>query len=401
MPIPIVPLSDAQIKRSKPQDKPYRLFDGGGLCLYISIAGSKSWQYRYKINGKRTTMTLGSYPDVGLAKARELHREARALLGKGVNPIDARNRQDEPEQHGTLFSTVAREWYEIAKSEWTEGHAKKIFYRLERDVMPVLGNMVIGDITAQDVLRTLRFVEDRGAIDTAHRVKGIISQVFIHGLITGVEGIVANPAAGLSRVLRKPKVRHMPAITDPDELARLLRSIDAYKGAYITKCALRLAPMLFVRPGELRSAEWEEINLDDAVWRIPANKTKTGEFLIVPLSRQVVALLQDLQLFTGDDRYVFQGRADNSFMSDNTLLKALRMLGWSADKVTIHGFRATARTFLHERLGFSPDAIEAQLGHRVPDRLGGAYNRTKHLDERTRMMQAWADYLDELKMTLR
>ncbi|WP_294346803.1 integrase arm-type DNA-binding domain-containing protein [Prosthecochloris sp.] len=397
MPIPIVPLSDTQIKRCKPQDKPYRLFDGGGLCLFIAVKGRKTWQYRYKFNGKSATMTLGVYPDVGLAKARELHRNARVLLGNGINPIEERKQQGEPEKQGTLFSTVAREWFEIAKSEWTEGHAMKIYHRLEKDVMPVLGNMVIGDITAQDVLRTLRFVEDRGAIDTAHRVKGIISQVFIHALVTGVEGIAANPAAGLSRVLRKPKVRHMPAITEASELARLLRSIDSYKGAYITKCALRLAPMLFVRPGELRSAEWEEINLDEAVWRIPANKTKTGEFLIVPLARQVIAILQDLKLFTGDDRYVFQGRVDNSFMSDNTLLKALRTLGWSADKVTIHGFRATARTFLHERLGFSPDAIEAQLGHRVPDRLGGAYNRTKHLEERIRMMQAWADYLDELK----
>lgn len=393
-----LPLTDTQIKTCKSKDKMYRLYDGKGLCLQVETSGSKFWRYKYRYDGKAKMMTLGSYPEVSLKKARQLHKAARLLVTEGINPMEQTQEDAESVKPVIVtFAKIAMEWFGVAKNKWVPGHARTVLSRLERDVLPVLGSMPIADITTPDVLKAIRFIEDRGAIETAHRVKSIIGQVFTYALVIGVEGVTMNPAVGLRQVLRKPKVKHMSAVTDPDILGKLLRDIDAYNGAYVTKCALRLAPMLFVRPGELRAAEWNEIELDEAVWRIPEEKTKTGESLIVPLATQVVQILRDLHLFTGNSRYVFVGRLENSYMSENTLLKALRTMGWDDKTVTTHGFRATARTLLHERLGYNPDAIEAQLGHRVPDRLGGAYNRTKHLEERTRMMQEWADYLFKIK----
>jgi integrase len=276
---------------------------------------------------------------------------------------------------------------------------------MERDVLPPLGPKRISDITTKDVLAALRLVESRQAYESAHRIKTIIGQVFNFAIISDIPGVENNPAAGLGKVLKQPAKKNMAAILEPEKLGRLLRDIDAYAGSFVARCALQLAPMLFVRPGELRNAKWDDIDLDGAVWQLPIEYTKLvlkekarrkGQVHTVPLAHQAVSVLRELHPFTGRSPCVFPGRAASRVMSENTVNQALRTMGWDGETVTGHGFRATARTMLHETLGFSPDAIEAQLGHRVPDRLGEAYNRSKHLEERRRMMQAWANYLDGL-----
>ena len=357
-------------------------------------------------------ISFGPYPDVSLEAARERRYKARNLLANGINPIEERKQRvaadaRSQEIQGNTFERIARQWFDIAKTEWVDGHARTVLSRMERDILPPLGNRLISEITTQDVLAALRLVEARQAYESAHRIKTIIGQIFKFAIISNIPGVENNPALNLSKVLKQPQKKSMAAILEPEKLGRLLRDIDAYAGSHIARCALQLAPMLFVRPGELRNAKWEDIDLDAAVWLLPIEDTKLvlkekarrkGQVHTVPLARQAVAILQELQPFTGRSKYVFPGRAASRVMSNNTVNQALRTMGWDAETVTGHGFRATARTMLHETLGFSPDAIEAQLGHRVPDRLGEAYNRSKHLDERRRMMQAWADYLDGLKV---
>lgn len=421
MPKKIVPLSDVQIRTYKALNKPINLFDGGGLYVHVpakrytkdgkSLPDSKLWRFKYTFEGKARLMSLGSYPDISLKKARELHQEARTLLAEGIDPGTDKKQRKEALSHSqevqaNTFSKVAMDWYRIALSEWVPGHARTVLSRLQRDILPPLGNKLISEVTTRDVLDALRLVEERQAYETAHRIKSIIGQVFTFALVSDIPGVTSNPAMGLSKVLKKPVKKNMAAILDPDILGRLLRDIEVYAGSYVVRCALQLAPMLFVRPGELRNAKWSDVDLDGAVWNIPMEDMKLtirekaerkGQVHTVPLSRQAVSILHKLHLFTGRSQYVFPGRAASRVMSENTITQALRTMGWDGETVTGHGFRATARTMLHETLGFSPDAIEAQLGHRVPDRLGAAYNRSKHLDERRRMMQAWADYLYIIK----
>ena len=280
--------------------------------------------------------------------------------------------------------------------------------RLEVDVLPALGRLLISEITTREVLAALRLVEARQAFETTHRVKTIIGQVFRYAKVSSMPGVLADPTEGLSKVLVHHQVKSMAAILDSMTLGRLLRDIDAYAGTFIVRCALQLAPMLFVRPGELRHAKWAEIDLDAAVWRVPVEGIKMtmkdkaeqkGQVHSIPLSQQAIAVFNQLRPYTGRSQWVFPGRASSRVISPNTINSAMRTMGWDKDQMTGHGFRATARTMLHETLNFSPDAIEAQLGHRVPDRLGSAYNRSKHLEERTRMMQDWADYLDKIKQS--
>lgn len=417
----ILPLSARKVETVKPGDKPQRYFDGGGLFLLVQAAqftpdgkqlpASKWWRFKYNFAGKAWMISLGTYPDVSLEEARAKRHEARNQIAHGINPSEARRQQKEGfvmkrEIEGNSFDVVARQWYDIASSEWAAGYARTVQARLKNDILPILGPKLISEIRTKEVLSVLRLVEDRKAYETAHRIKTIIGQVFSFAIISGVPGVNGNPASGLSKVLKHPDKKSMAAILDPVKLGRLLSDIDRYPGSHIARCALKLAPMLFVRPGELRHAEWSEIDLDGAVWRLPVEKMKLtvrekarrkGEVHVVPLARQAVAVLRELYPFTRGSRYVFPGRAASRVMSENTVNMALRTMGWDSDTVTGHGFRATARTMLHETLGFSPDAIEAQLGHSVPDRLGTAYNRTKHLDERRRMMQEWADFLDGIR----
>ncbi|NTV25895.1 MAG: tyrosine-type recombinase/integrase [Chlorobiaceae bacterium] len=418
----IVPLSDAQIRTYKALDKPTSLFDGGGLFVHVPakrytkdgkpLPDSKLWRFKYRFAGKPRLMAFGAYPDISLKKARELHQEARSLLAEGIDPQEEKQRhkaanQQKKEIQENTFASVAMQWYNVAKTEWAPGHARTVLSRIQRDILPPLGSKLISEITTKDVLAALRIVEARQAFETAHRIKTIIGQIFTFALVSDTPGVTSNPAMGLSKVLKRPVKKNMAAILDPEVLGRLLRDLEAYAGSYVVRCALQLAPMLFVRPGELRNAKWKDIDLDGAEWNIPMEDMKLtvrekaerkGQVHTVPLSRQAVSVLRELYLFTGRSQYVFPGRAASRVMSENTITQALRTMGWDGETVTGHGFRATARTMLHETLGFSPDAIEAQLGHRVPDRLGAAYNRSKHLDERRRMMQAWGDYLDVLKV---
>ena len=420
MPKKTIPLTVRKIETIKATEKSQTCFDGDGLFLYIPekkytngkpLPASKLWRFKYTFQGKGFLMSFGAYPAMGLHDAREKRQEARNLLANGINPHTAKQQQqaDEERSHavqGNTFEKVAMEWYSTAKSQWSDGHAVTIMSRLKRDVFPPLGKRLISEITAADILATLRLVEARQAFETAHRIKTIIGQVFTFAIVSSIPDVVNNPAAGLGKALKQPVKRNMAAILDPDMLGMLLRDIDGYAGSFVVICALKLAPMLFVRPGELRHAMWQNVDLEKSVWQLPIEATKLtlkekasrkGQTQTIPLSRQAVNVLRELYPFTFSSAYVFPGRSASRVMSENTINLALRTLGYDQETITGHGFRATARTMLHERLGFSPDAIEAQLGHTVPDRLGSAYNRAKHLEERIKMMQAWSDFLDSLK----
>lgn len=417
----VTPLSARKVETVKATEKPQTFFDGGGLFLFVPakkfskegklLPVAKWWRLKYNFNGKSCLLSLGTYPDISLEEARERRQKARNLLANGINPSEERKQRSAAESlskeiERNTFERVARQWLEVARTEWTDGHTRTIISRLERDILPPLGNLLISEITTKDVLASLRLVEARQAYESAHRIKTIIGQVFNFAIVSDIAGVENNPAAGLSKVLKQPNKKSMAAILDPEKLGRLLADIESYAGSFVVRCALKLAPMLFVRPGELRNAKWEDVDMERLAWQLPVEDTKLtlkekarrkGQVHTVPLSRQAIEVLQALQPFTGSSQYLFPGRAASRVLSENTVNQALRTMGWDRDTVTGHGFRATARTMLHETLGFSPDAIEAQLGHRVPDRLGVAYNRTKHLDERYQMMQAWADYLDGLK----
>lgn len=390
-------LSDLEVRRAKPADSPYKLADENGLYLRVEPRGSKLWRYDYRFAGKRKTLAFGKYPDVSLANARERHSEARKLLANGADPGLVKKAQKiaRTEAVGNSFEAIAREWFERHKPTWATSHADKILARLEKDLFPWLGSRPIAEIAAPEVLRSLRRIEARGALDTAHRALQNCGQVFRYAVATGRAD--RDPCGDLKGALPPAKKGHFAAITDPDEVAELLRKIDDVSAGFVVKCAMRLAPLLFVRPGELRTARWNEIDLDKAEWRYTVTKTKTDH--LVPLATQAVEILRELHPLTGNGEYVFPGaRTNGEPMSGGAVNVALRRAGYSTrEEQTGHGFRAMARTILHQELGFAPEIIEHQLAHRVPDALGTAYNRTKFLKERREMMQRWADYLDKLK----
>ena len=393
-----MPLTDIAIRKAKPTDKPQRLPDGGGLYLELSSAGGKWWRLKYRFDGKEKRISLGTYPDTSLASARDKRDAARKLLATGVDPGEHRKatKAAGEERAANSFEIVAREWFAKQATRWVASHSDKVRLRLENDAFPWLGHRPIADITAKELLTTLNRVVDRGAVESAHRILQNIGQIFRYAIVTG--RTERNPAIDLRGALPPVQATHRAAITDPAKLGGLLRAIEGYEGALVTQCALRLAPLLFVRPGELRQAEWSEIDLDAAQWNLPAEKMKTREPHIVPLSDQSLAILRELQPLTGAGRYVFPGgRSPRRPMSDNAILAALRRMGFAKDEMSGHGFRAIARTILDEVLHFRPDYIEHQLAHAVKDPNGRAYNRTSHLPERRKMMQAWADYLDALR----
>ncbi len=392
----IPPLTALAVRTAKSGDKPLR--DGGGLYLLIQPTGRHLWRLDYRHLGKRKTLSVGVYPDTGLANARARREEARKLVAAGVDPGEQRKATKAAgiEKAGNSFEVVAREWFAKQKQNWVDGHANKVLMRLENDLFPWLGKRPIADVTAKELLTTINRIVDRGAVDSAHRALQNCGQVFRFAVITG--RAERNPAVDLRGALPAAKETHLAAITDPAKVGGLLRAMDAYSGAFVTKCALRLAPLVFVRPGELRQAEWAEFNLDTAEWNIPAAKMKMGEPHLVPLSPQAVSILTELHALTGRGRYVFpSARSPKRPMSNNAILAALRRMGFAKEEMSGHGFRAMARTILDETLHFRPDYIEHQLAHAVRDPNGRAYNRTAHLAERRKMMQAWADYLDLLR----
>jgi integrase len=395
-----MPLTNVAISKAKPTGKTQRLFDGGGMYLEISPTGGKWWRWKYRYAGKEKRLSFGTYPDTGLAEAREKRDDARRLLASGVDPGQQRKatRAAGEERSANSFEVVAREWHAKQSSVWVALHASRIMLRLENDIFPWLGSRPIADISAKEFLTTVNRVVDRGAVESAHRVLQNCGQVLRYAIRTG--RAERNPVADLRGALPPVKPKNLAAITDPVAIGGLLRAIDSYQGTFITKCALRLAPLVFVRPGELRQAEWTEFNLNKAEWNIPAEKMKMRLPHLVPLAPQAVAILQELQPLTGAGQFLFpSARSSKRPMSNNAVLSALRRMGFATEEMSGHGFRAMARTVLDEVLHFRPDYIEHQLAHTVKDPNGRAYNRTAHLLERRQMMNAWADYLDALRLT--
>lgn len=393
-----MPLTDVKVKNRKPGEKQIKLFDGGGLYLLVPPGGGKYWRLKYRIDGWEKVLALGTYPEVSLADAREKRDAARKQLKNGIDPGEAKKaaramRVGDPTNS---FEAIAREWHNKFAPRLSPGHAKAKLRRLEADVFPTLGTRPIDDIKAPDLLRVLRRIESRGALEMAQRVRGLCGEVFRYAVATG--RAERDPSRDLKGALPPSEKRHLAAITDPKEVGPLLRAIDGYEGSSIVKWALQLAPLVFVRPGELRQAEWTEIDLDTADWTIPAERMKTRQPHLVPLSAQAIAILREAQALTGAGKYVFPGHRSNSRpMSNNAVLAALRRMGYEKGTMTGHGFRAMARTILEEVLQVRPEIIEHQLAHAVRDPLGRAYNRTTYLSERQKMMQLWADYLDNSK----
>jgi integrase len=398
MPKRVLPLTDIQVKNAKPKERDYKLSDGGGLSLLVTTTGSKLWRLKYAFDGKEKLLAFGTYPEVSLAKARKKREEARERTADGIDPGAMKKavKAAKVAQTEHAFEVIAREWHEKFKPTWTPGHADTIFRRMELDLFPFLGARPVDEITSPEVLAVLRKVEGRGALETAHRIKTIAAQVFRYAIATG--RAVYDPTVPLKGALPPATQRHFPSFTDPKNVAELLRAIDVFKGSIVVRSALWLAAYTFVRPGELRHMEWSEITCDDSTWDIPRNKMKMKLPHFVPLSKQAVTILRELQPLTGSGRYVFPcNRSAQRAMSENTINAALRRMGYEKEEFTGHGFRAMARTMLDERLQFPVEYIEAQLAHAVKDANGRAYNRTSHLVERRKMMQAWADYLDGLK----
>lgn len=391
-----MPLTEIAVRNAKARAKPVRLFDSGGLYLEIAPSGGKWWRFKYRFTEKEKRLSLGVYPEVSLKAARAKRDEARRLLADGIDPSEHRQQSKSALAKGAnSFETIAREWFAKFSENWVDTHSTKIIRRLERDLFPWLGARPINSITAPELLSALRRIESRGALETAHRAMQNCGQVFRYAVATGCAE--RDPTGDLRGALPPVKEKHHASIRDPRAIGALLRAIDGYEGSLVTKCALRLAPLLFVRPGELRRAEWTEFNLDAAEWRIPAERMKMREQHIVPLSTQAVAILRELHALTGARRYVFPGaRSSSRPMSENTVNAGLRRLGYAKDEMTGHGFRSIASTLLNEQ-GWHRDAIERQLAHAERDNVRAAYNFAEHLPERRKMMQAWADYLDGLK----
>ena len=398
-----MPLTDTAVRSVKPRDKTLRMFDSGGLYLEVTPTGSKWWRWKYRYGGKEKRLSLGVYPDVSLKLARSKRDAVRQQLAAGIDPGEARRAEKIAQAGAESFEAIAREWHAKFSPGWVASHSDRILRRLEGDLFPWLGKRPIAEIKAPELLIVLRRIEGRGALESAHRAMQNCGQVFRYAVATG--RAERDPTGDLRGALPPPKERHHASIIDPKRIGELLRAIDSYEGFFATKCALRLAPLVFVRPGELRRAEWCEINLDKAEWRIPAERMKMREQHIVPLARQAVEVLRELAPLTNvaipakpsAPRYVFPGaRSRERPMSENAVLAALRRMGYTKDEMTGHGFRSMASTLLHEQ-GWEHQAIERQLAHAERNAVSAAYNFAEHLPERRKMMQAWADYLDGLK----
>lgn len=386
-------LSEARVRTARPKDRPYKLFDERGLYLRVERSGGRLWRFRYRHGGVERLLALGSYPDVSLKRAREKRDDARRLLADGVDP--SVKRQAERLAQGDTFEVIAAEWLALQVKKLAGSTHVLLQARLDSYLYPHIGKRRIAAITAQELLAALRKIEARGKHETAHRVRSLAGRVFRYAVSTG--RCERDVAADLKDALAPVKSRNFATVREPARVGQLLRAIDGYDGQPVTLLALKLAPLVFVRPGELRAAEWPEFDLDNAEWRIPGIRMKMGEQHLVPLSRQAVAILKDLLPLTGKGRYVFPSLLSRERpMSENTINSALRRLGYSGEEQTGHGFRSMASTLLNEQ-GFPPDVIELQLAHAERNKIRAAYNKAQRLTERRQMMQAWADYLDGLR----
>jgi integrase len=397
-----MPLTDAAVRRAKSKNKPYKLFDSGGLYLVVTPNGGKWWRFKYLFLGKEKLISMGTYPDISLKEARQRRDQERKRVTEKIDPASYRKavKAALTDSLANSFEVVAREWLDKQTTVWSPSNLAKVKGHLGLNIFPYIGDRPIADIQAPELLTHLRRIESRGAMETAHRILQTCGQIFRYAIITG--RATRDPAADLRGALQRvPKTKHLAAVTEPKAVGELLRALYAYRGSDIVRCALRLAPLVFLRPGELRKAEWKEINFDQAEWNIPGERMKMREPHLVPLARQAVEILRELQPITGPSKYLFPSlRSFQRPMSDNAVLSALRRMGIPKEEMTGHGFRAMARTVLDEVLHVRPDYIEHQLAHAVRDPNGRAYNRTAHLPERRKMMQDWADYLDKLRETV-
>ncbi len=393
-------LTNTTIVNAKPFEKPYKLYDTGGLFMQISPSGGKWWRLKYRFNGKEKLISLGTYPEITLANARERRDSARKLLASDP-PIDpSENRKNVKAEYKLNaendFESVAREWWHSHMKDKAESHKQKVIRRFELYLFPWIGKNSISSITAPQIMEVIKRIEKLNILETAHRCLQASGQVFRYAVQNGYT--LRDVTADLKGALPPTSVKHMAAFTEPKQIAELLNAIDAFNGTITVQCALRLSPLVFVRPGELRFAKWHEIDLDSGEWKYLVGKTKTLH--LVPLSRQAINILKTIHPLSGHGEYVFRnGHSPARPMSEAAINAALKRMGYDTqNEITGHGFRAMARTILHERLNIDPHIIEHQLAHKVPDILGAAYNRTKFLDQRKDMMQKWADYLDKLKV---
>ena len=394
-----MPLSDTAIRKAKPGAKPARFFDGGGLYLQVSPAGAKLWRFKYRFDGKEKLLAFGAYPHVTLAAARKRRDDARNLLADGVDPSEQRKaaKATRAGLAANTFEVIEREWYAKTSPMLAENTKAKLLRFLETDVFPWIGARPIASLAAADLIRVIERIEQRGALDIARRVHNYMGRIFRYAVGRGLVSRDPSRDIELKDILPPEDVQHHASVTDPKAVGGLLRAIDGFTGACATRCALRLAALAFVRPGNLRHAEWTEIDFEKAEWRIPAGKMKMKEQHIVPLSVQAIAILREIQSLTGGGRYVFPSeRSGARPMSENTVNAALRRMGYAKHEMTAHGFRSMASTLLHE-LGLPHAVIERQLAHGERNKVSAAYNFAEHLPERRKMMQQWADYLDKLK----
>jgi integrase len=386
-------LTELEIRASKAKPKPYKLYDEKGLFLLVKPNGARLWRFKYAYSGVEKLLSLGAYPEVPLKRARAKRDEARRLVADAVDP--SAKRKSEKSAQAQTFAAVAKEWLETKRKTLTQSTWARDRDQLVKLVGPYLGNHPIAQIEAPELLAVLKRLERRGVRDTAHRVRAVCGRVFRYAIATG--RAKRDPSSDLKGALAPKATKHYAAITEPTKVGQLMRAIAEYDGQRTTHAALQLAPYVFVRPGELRGAQWTEFDLERAEWRIPAERMKMGETHIVPLSRQSVAILRDLHPFTGGNRYLFPAIGSQVRpLSENTLGAALRRIGYSSEEMTAHGFRTLASRLLNEQ-GWHPDLIKLQLAHKERNKVRAAYNRAQRLGERRKLMQAWADYLDGLR----
>lgn len=394
-----MPLTDTAIRKAKSGGKTTRIFDSGGLYLQLSPAGTKLWRFKYRYDGKEKLLALGAYTDLSLASARQKRDQARKLLAEGTDPSEQRKAAKTARAGlaANTFEAIGREWYAKTAPKLAQNTKTKLLRFLEGDVFPWIGARPIATLAATELIRVIERIEQRGAMDIARRVHNYMGRIFRYAVGRGLTERDPSRDIELKDILPPENVQHHASVTDPKAVGGLLRAIDGFTGALVTRCAMRLAALVFVRPGELRHAEWTEFDFDKAEWRIPAGKMKMKEQHIVPLSVQAITILREIQPLTGKGRYVFPSeRGGGRPMSDNTVNAALRRLGYAKDEMTGHGFRSMASTLLHE-LGMPHEAIERQLAHGERNKVSAAYNFAEHLPERRKMMQTWADYLDKLR----
>jgi len=390
-----MPLTDAHVRLAKPGAKPYKLSDEKGLYLLITPSGGKLWRMKYRFGGKEKTLALGAYPDVSLKDARDRRDEARKLLANGQDPGAVKQAQKAAKlkKAANSFEVVARECLGVWKVGKAESHSSKVIARMENDVFPWIGNMPVSEVKPPVILEVLNRITGRGTIETAHRTKSNISRVMRYAVSKGF--IERDPCPDLRDALPSPTKRHMAAIIDSIKAGELLRAIYDYRDTFVVKAALKLLPLVFVRPGELRMAKWSDFDLDEGTWEFTPTKTKNP--LIVPLATQAVAILRELQQLTGNGELVFPGVRYGRPLSNMTFNRSLQAMGYDTQKEhTGHGFRAMAQTLLQERLGAEKERVEQQLNHKKRG-LGTAYDHSEYLKERRAMMQVWADYLDGLR----